>query len=366
LENRPSKTHRHGPRPGPRRVSRTAEHSTRPGSTIGSPAYVGRFEQSTYVGRLRAPPFIFDDQPRAYLLERTLGCIRRSAANTLDHHRASSSRAKSMFPPRGGAPPTARARRRMNTNYTHTHARRPRRESLHPRRVTNLRESRIVHRKVLFHDNNRGLDRLSSAPPHPSATNDSTNRPPSVSARGRSRRDPRARSDRRRLAGANAIPAHENNVRSPRFLLRRPRRRLQGDQGPSTSIDISARASARASRRRRRRVVVGRRSRRWGRNGDIARSRSRSRRGGRRAFVARVGDDTGPTRAWNERAVGWDSRFIRRAREGARGRRARAFGAGVRRGRAIGEIRARWTLSRGFAIGGADGRLCAVGVFLGS
>ena len=154
---------------------------------------------------------------------------------------------------------------------------------------------------------------------------------------------------------ANGTPAHENNVRSPRFLLRRPRRRLQGDQGPSTSIDISARASARASRRRRRRVVVGRRSRRWGRNGDIARSRSRSRRGGRRAFVARVGDDTGPTRAWNERAVGWDLWFIRRAREGARGRRARAFGAGVRRGRAIGEIRARWTLSRGFAIGGADG-----------
>ena len=34
------------------------------------------------------------------------------------------------------------------------------------------------------------------------------------------------------------IPAHaENNVRSPRFLLRRPRRRLQGDQGPSACVD---------------------------------------------------------------------------------------------------------------------------------
>jgi hypothetical protein len=150
--------------------------------------------------------------------------------------------------------------------HTRARARRPRRESLHPRRVTNLRESRIGHRKVLSRDNNRGLHRLSSAPPHPSATNDSTNRPPSVRARGRSGRDPRARSDRRPLASALAIPAHENNVRSPRFLLRRPRRRLQGDQGPSASIDISARASARASRRRRRRVVVGRRSRRWRRS----------------------------------------------------------------------------------------------------
>jgi len=337
LENRPSKTHRHGPRPGPRRVSRTADHSTRPGSTIGSPAYVGRFEQSTYVGRLRAPPFIFDDQPRAYLLERTLGCIRRSAANTLDHHRASSSRAKSMFPPRGGAPPTARARRRMNTNYTHTHARRPRRESLHPRRVTNLRESRIVHRKVLFRDNNRGLDRLSSAPPHPSATNDSTNRPPSVSARGRSRRDPRARSDRRRLAGANAIPAHENNVRSPRFLLRRPRRRLQGDQGPSTSIDISARASARASRR----VVVASSSvvvRGDGVGTAISRDRDRDRG---------EGDDGRSSRAWvmipvrrgrgmNARWDGIHGSFVARARARAgvgRGRSARAFGAGERSGR---------------------------------
>ena len=38
-----------------RRVSRGDMHSTRAGSMIGSPAYVGRFESSTYVGRLRAP-----------------------------------------------------------------------------------------------------------------------------------------------------------------------------------------------------------------------------------------------------------------------------------------------------------------------
>ena len=38
-----------------RRVSRGDIHSTRAGSTIASPAYVGRFEWSTYVGRLRAP-----------------------------------------------------------------------------------------------------------------------------------------------------------------------------------------------------------------------------------------------------------------------------------------------------------------------
>lgn len=55
MENRPSKTHRHSARRGLRRVSRTADHSARAGSTIGSPVYVGLFEWSTYVGRLRAP-----------------------------------------------------------------------------------------------------------------------------------------------------------------------------------------------------------------------------------------------------------------------------------------------------------------------
>ena len=55
LENRPSKTHRHSARRGLRRVSRTADHSTRAGSTIGSPAYVGEFEWSMYVGRTCAP-----------------------------------------------------------------------------------------------------------------------------------------------------------------------------------------------------------------------------------------------------------------------------------------------------------------------
>ena len=44
------------------------------------------------------------------------------------------------------------------------------------------------------------------------------------------------------------IPAHaENNVRSPRFLLRRPRRRLQGDQGPSTFFRRSSRRERRAN-----------------------------------------------------------------------------------------------------------------------
>ena len=38
-----------------KRVSRGDIHSIRAGSTIGSPAYVGRFEWSTYVGRLPAP-----------------------------------------------------------------------------------------------------------------------------------------------------------------------------------------------------------------------------------------------------------------------------------------------------------------------
>ena len=55
MENRPSKTRRHSARRGLRRVSRTADHSTRAGSTIGSPAYVGRFEWSMYVGRTCAP-----------------------------------------------------------------------------------------------------------------------------------------------------------------------------------------------------------------------------------------------------------------------------------------------------------------------
>ena len=55
LENRPRKTHRHSARRGLRRVSRTADHSTRAGSMIGSPAYVGEFEWSMYVGRTCAP-----------------------------------------------------------------------------------------------------------------------------------------------------------------------------------------------------------------------------------------------------------------------------------------------------------------------
>lgn len=45
-------------RRGLKRVSRTADHSTRAGSTIGSSAYDSRFESSTYVGRLRAPSLI--------------------------------------------------------------------------------------------------------------------------------------------------------------------------------------------------------------------------------------------------------------------------------------------------------------------
>ena len=55
LQRCPSKTHRHRARRGLRRVSLVADHSTRAGSTIGSPAYVGRFEWSTYFGRLPAP-----------------------------------------------------------------------------------------------------------------------------------------------------------------------------------------------------------------------------------------------------------------------------------------------------------------------
>jgi len=55
LQRCPSKTHRHRARRGLRRVSLVADHSTRAGSTIASPAYVGRFEWSTYFGRLPAP-----------------------------------------------------------------------------------------------------------------------------------------------------------------------------------------------------------------------------------------------------------------------------------------------------------------------
>jgi len=51
---------------------------------------------------------------------------------------------------------------------------------------------------------------------------------------------------------AVVIPAHDNNVCSPRFLLRRPRRRLQGDQGPSTSIVLCVVFSSRDRRRSRR------------------------------------------------------------------------------------------------------------------
>ena len=119
MENRPSKTHRHSPRRGLRRVSRTADHSTRAGSTIGSPAYVGRFEQSTYVGRLRAPPFIFDDQPRAVSSRPRSGVpeeVPRTHSNTIGRrHRATRRGRGGCATFVSGAFETRRARRDRET-----------------------------------------------------------------------------------------------------------------------------------------------------------------------------------------------------------------------------------------------------------
>ncbi len=44
----------------------------------------------------------------------------------------------------------------------------------------------------------------------------------------------KSRVTRARALGRHSSTLHSRNVCPPRFLLRRPRRRLQGDQGPST------------------------------------------------------------------------------------------------------------------------------------
>ena len=130
----------------------------------------------------------------------------------------------------------------------------------------------------------RGKRRVMTQTPSPPRRSPSRSRPRSrspVIAGGRSdtrsvghptRPRPRPRA-RARLA----IPAHENNVRSPRFLLRRPRRRLQGDQGPSTFFFVErlvangARTARRARHRRERERTRGNAHRS---RGIVERSRS--------------------------------------------------------------------------------------------
>ena len=112
--------------------------------------------------------------------------------------------------------------------------------------------------------------------------------------RGRSA-PPRPDLDRARVSVA--IPAHENNVRSPRFLLRRPRRRLQGDQGPSTYSVFFRRSTV---------VVVpretsreGRRERASAREGDTIAAR-----GGRAMDDAGRCDRRARAVTTNEKALG--------------------------------------------------------------
>ncbi len=112
--------------------------------------------------------------------------------------------------------------------------------------------------------------------------------------RGRSA-PPRPDLDRARVSVA--IPAHENNVRSPRFLLRRPRRRLQGDQGPSTYSIFFRRSTV---------VVVpretsreGRRERASAREGDTIAAR-----GGRAMDDAGRCDRRARAVTTNEKALG--------------------------------------------------------------
>ena len=104
--------------------------------------------------------------------------------------------------------------------------------------------------------------------------------------RGRSDTRPDPTSTAR--ARASPLPAHENNVRSPRFLLRRPRRRLQGDQGPSaysvffrrSTVVVVPRETRREGRRERASAREGRYDRRarWscdGRRGTMRSGRAR-------------------------------------------------------------------------------------------
>ena len=94
------------------------------------------------------------------------------------------------------------------------------------------------------------------------------------------------------------IPAHaENNVRSPRFLLRRPRRRLQGDQGPSTYSVFFRRSTVVVVPRETRRE--GRRERASAREGDTIGAR-----GGRAMDDAGRCDRRARAVTTNEKALG--------------------------------------------------------------
>ena len=80
-----------------------------------------------------------------------------------------------------------------------------------------------------------------------------------VRARARSIERARRAISRAR-ARARAIPAHSfYNVCPPRFLLRRPRRRLQGDQDPSAYfLALARRAATRGTRSRARDAIASR------------------------------------------------------------------------------------------------------------
>ena len=121
--------------------------------------------------------------------------------------------------------------------------------------------------------------------------------------RTRGRSDTRAggpdptRPDLDRARARLAIPAHENNVRSPRFLLRRPRRRLQGDQGPSAYSVFFRRSTVVVVPRETRRE--GRRERASAREGDTIGAR-----GGRAMDDAGRCDRRARAVTTNEKALG--------------------------------------------------------------
>ena len=126
----------------------------------------------------------------------------------------------------------------------------------------------------------------------------------------------------RDLARAIGIPAHAHfyNVCPSRFLLRRPRRRLQGDQDPSAYFFERARDARTRGAARRRRATRA--------NAGRARMRIVSRGRARGRAWARAGARTGARGGRNER-VGMFR--VVRGRGGRGGRGARAWGGGYAR-----------------------------------
>jgi hypothetical protein len=121
---------------------------------------------------------------------------------------------------------------------------------------------------------------------------------------------------------SRGIPAHAHfyNVCPSRFLLRRPRRRLQGDQDPSAYFFERARDARTRGAARRRRATRA--------NAGRARMRIVSRGRARGRAWTRAGARTGARGGRNER-VGMFR--VVRGRGGRGGRGARAWGGGYAR-----------------------------------